>query len=146
MRNNMNNHMTLLIYLYYIIMNGHKQYWITFVPSTWQKARVRIWRASEYMSAWTVLCYSSSIYRHRTQPVWNYIHALDIYYWIRDNLSRTRQPFPPLSQFYFPLLSRSFSTSSFGIGSSFSWTALFISCTALSHIRRFLHIYTWDTC
>jgi hypothetical protein len=94
-----------------------------------QKARVQIWRAREYRSAWTVWCHCSSIYRHMTQPVWNYIHALDIYYWLRDNLSRTRQPFPPLSRFNFPLLSRSFSTSSFDIGSSFSWTVLFISCT-----------------
>jgi hypothetical protein len=29
----MNNHMTLLIYLYYIIMNKEEQHWITFVPS-----------------------------------------------------------------------------------------------------------------
>jgi hypothetical protein len=35
MRNNMNNYMTLLIYLYYIIKNEHEQYWITFVPSAW---------------------------------------------------------------------------------------------------------------
>jgi hypothetical protein len=29
----MNNHMTLLIYIYYVIMNEHEQYRITFVPS-----------------------------------------------------------------------------------------------------------------
>jgi hypothetical protein len=29
----MNNHMTLLIYLYYIITNEHEQYRITFVLS-----------------------------------------------------------------------------------------------------------------
>jgi hypothetical protein len=29
----MNNHMTSLIYLYYIIMNEHEQYRITFIPS-----------------------------------------------------------------------------------------------------------------
>jgi hypothetical protein len=30
--NNMNNHMTSLIYLYYVIMNEYEQYRITFVP------------------------------------------------------------------------------------------------------------------
>jgi hypothetical protein len=33
MESNMNNHMTLLGYFYYIIMNKHKEYQITFVPS-----------------------------------------------------------------------------------------------------------------
>jgi hypothetical protein len=33
MRNDMNNHMTSLIYLFYIIMNEHEQYQVTFVPS-----------------------------------------------------------------------------------------------------------------
>jgi hypothetical protein len=50
----MNSHIAPLIYLYYIIMNEHEQYWITFVPSAWQKAKVQAWRTSEYKSAWTV--------------------------------------------------------------------------------------------
>jgi hypothetical protein len=33
MENNMNNHMTSLGYFYYIIMNKHEQYQITFIPS-----------------------------------------------------------------------------------------------------------------
>jgi hypothetical protein len=38
-------------------------------------------------------------------------------------------------------------TGSFGTGSSFSRTVLFISCTISSHVRRFLYIYyTWKTC
>jgi hypothetical protein len=34
MRNNMNNHMTSLVYLNYIIMDEQEQYLITFVPSS----------------------------------------------------------------------------------------------------------------
>jgi hypothetical protein len=33
MRNNMNDHITLFICRFYIIMNKHEQYQITFVPS-----------------------------------------------------------------------------------------------------------------
>jgi hypothetical protein len=33
MKSNMNNRMTLLEYFYYIILNKHKEYSITFVPS-----------------------------------------------------------------------------------------------------------------
>jgi hypothetical protein len=77
MRNDMDNHMTPLIYLFYIIMNEHGQYWITFVPSAWQKAKVQAWRTSEYKSAWTVWEYCSPIYRHGTQPGQNYIYVLD---------------------------------------------------------------------
>jgi hypothetical protein len=33
MENNMNNHMLLSKYFYYIIMNKHEQYQITFIPS-----------------------------------------------------------------------------------------------------------------
>jgi hypothetical protein len=54
MRNDMNNHMTSIIYLYYIITNGHEQYWITFIPSAWHKTKIQAWRTSEYKSAWTV--------------------------------------------------------------------------------------------
>jgi hypothetical protein len=33
MGNNMNNHMPLSEYLYYMILNKHEQYRITFIPS-----------------------------------------------------------------------------------------------------------------
>ena len=33
MENNMNNHMTSSEHFYYIIMNKHEQYQVTFVPS-----------------------------------------------------------------------------------------------------------------
>jgi hypothetical protein len=33
--------MTSFIYLYYIIMDKQEQYWITFVPSAGQKAKVQ---------------------------------------------------------------------------------------------------------
>jgi hypothetical protein len=33
MKNNINDHVTLLILFYYIIMNEHEQYRFTFIPS-----------------------------------------------------------------------------------------------------------------
>jgi hypothetical protein len=33
MENNMNNHMTLSEHFYYLLMNKHEQYRVTFVPS-----------------------------------------------------------------------------------------------------------------
>jgi hypothetical protein len=42
MKDNMNNHTTLLKHLYYIIMNKHKEYSITFVPSAGQKVKIRV--------------------------------------------------------------------------------------------------------
>jgi hypothetical protein len=44
---NMNNYMTSFIYLYYIIMDKQEQYWITFVPSAGQKAKVQAWRTND---------------------------------------------------------------------------------------------------
>jgi hypothetical protein len=38
-RNNINDHITLLIHSYYIIMEKQEQYWITKVPSACQKAK-----------------------------------------------------------------------------------------------------------
>ena len=77
-RDNINNHITLLIHSHYIIMERHKQYWITNVPSAWWKVKVQAWCTSRYRSAWIVREYCSPIYRHGTQPMWNYIHALYI--------------------------------------------------------------------
>jgi hypothetical protein len=37
---------------------------------------------------------SSSIYRHRTQPMRNYSHALYIYFWLIEKSMRTESPFP----------------------------------------------------
>jgi hypothetical protein len=31
-------------------MNEYKQYWITFIPSAWQKVKIQVWHASEYKS------------------------------------------------------------------------------------------------
>ena len=46
----------------------------------------------------------------------------------------------------FLLLSRSFLARSFGAGSTFIPTMLFILCTASFRVRRFLYIYyTWET-
>jgi hypothetical protein len=137
--------MASLIYFYYIITNEHEQYWITFIPLAWQKVKVQVWCTSEYQSAWTVRGYYSSIYRHRAQPVWNYIHALHVYYWLKDNLSRTIA-FSYLSQFLFLPLSRSSLARSFGAGSTFVPTLLSILYAAPIWVRRFLYIYyTWET-
>jgi hypothetical protein len=38
----MNDHMTSLEYFYYIIMNKHEQYWITFIPSSRQKVKIQV--------------------------------------------------------------------------------------------------------
>jgi hypothetical protein len=142
----MNNHITLFISLYYTIMNEHEQYWITFIPSAWQKAKVQVWRANEYQSAWTVQSYCSSIYRHGTQPDWNYIHAPQQ---ITINMTQTIMDwsvFSSLGRFRFLLLSRSFPARSFGTDSTFVLTMFFILCTASLRVRRFLYIYnTWET-
>jgi hypothetical protein len=54
--------------------------------------------------------------------------------------------FSPLSQFLFPLLSRSFFARSFGAVSSFILTMLLTSCTILIYDRRYLFTcYTWKT-
>jgi hypothetical protein len=51
-----------------------------------------------------------------------------------------------LSRFLFLLLSRSFFAHSFGTGSTFVPTMLFILCTTSFRVRRFLYIYhTWET-
>jgi hypothetical protein len=52
----------------------------------------------------------------------------------------------PLSQFLFLPLSRSSLACSFGVASTFVSTMLFILCTILFRVRRFLYIYyTWKT-
>jgi hypothetical protein len=52
----------------------------------------------------------------------------------------------PLSRFLFLLLSRSSLAHRFGAASTFVSTMLFILCTVLFRVRRFLYIYyTWKT-
>jgi hypothetical protein len=52
----------------------------------------------------------------------------------------------PLSRFLFLPLSQRSLAHSFGAGSTFVSTMLFILCTALFRVRRFLYIYyTWET-
>jgi hypothetical protein len=54
--------------------------------------------------------------------------------------------FSSLGRFRFLLLSRSFPACSFGTGSTFVPTTLFILCIASLWVRRFLYIYyTWET-
>jgi hypothetical protein len=72
----MNNLIKSYTYFYYINLNNQRWYLITFVSSAWQKAKIRALRVSEYKIVWTVQGYCSSIYRHKTHHVRNYIHAL----------------------------------------------------------------------
>jgi hypothetical protein len=51
---------------------------ITLVHSACSKARIQ---ESDYNPAWTVRCYYSSIYRHKTQPEQKYIYVPNIYTW-----------------------------------------------------------------
>jgi hypothetical protein len=52
----------------------------------------------------------------------------------------------PLSRFLFLPLSRSSLARSFGAASTFVSTMLFILCTVLFRVRRYLYIYyTWET-
>jgi hypothetical protein len=118
MENSMASHITLSEHFYYIIMNKHELYRVTFVPLAWQKTKIQVWRASEYQSAWTVQGYCSPIYRRGTQPGRNYIYVLDnkLQMWqtIRDwtvfsSISRCRTSSQGAS------LRRSFLGCSFGL-------------------------------
>jgi hypothetical protein len=55
MKDNMNNHITSSTYLHYINLDKYKDnILITFVPSAWQKAKIRALHTSEYKITWTV--------------------------------------------------------------------------------------------
>jgi hypothetical protein len=90
-------------------MNKHKQYWVTFIPSAWQKVKAQVCRANECKSVWIVQGYCSPIYRHGTQPGQNYIYVLNNKLQMWHKLLGTERSFPCAS------LCRSFLGCSFGL-------------------------------
>ena len=78
MQKDEDNNCILLIHTYLHLI---KHIWIlTLLILHWYLRLARRWRReSDYNSAWGVRWYCSSIYRHGTQPGWNYIYVLVIH-------------------------------------------------------------------